>query len=178
VIRTCGIPLGWCACLYCRWAVRLGQDQFSGVLESGAMRKSELHAIPHITLSQQRLKRRTNKGDANLSWRDRVDRRSVARCPTSTHRARWNSLSRCRCSLWRRVTGDRESLLSRSPLDAPADWIDWVNGVRTAGELDGLRKSVNRGMSYGSEDWMMRIANMLQLEFTLHPRGRPRREEC
>src|SRR5205809_8067723 len=72
----------------CRWAVRLGQDQFSGVLESGAMRKSELHAIPRITLSQQRLKRRTNKGDASLSWRDRVDRRSVARCPTSTHRAK------------------------------------------------------------------------------------------
>ena len=59
MIRTCDIPLGWCACLYCRWAVRLGQDQFSGVLESGAMRKSELHAIPRITLSQQRLTKGT-----------------------------------------------------------------------------------------------------------------------
>jgi hypothetical protein len=61
------------------------------------------------------------------------------------------------------------------PLDAPADWIDWVNGAQTAGELDALRKSVNRGAPYGSEDWTMRIANMLELEFTLHPRSR--REE-
>jgi hypothetical protein len=32
------------------------------------------------------------------------------------------------------------------------------------------------GNPYGSEHWTMRIANMLELEFTLHPRGRPRRE--
>ena len=50
------------------------------------------------------------------------------------------------------------------PLDAPADWIDCVNGAQTAGELDALRKSVNRGTPYGSEDWTMRIANMLGLE--------------
>ena len=62
-------------------------------------------------------------------------------------------------------------------LNAPADWIDWVNGGQTAGELDALRKSVNRGTPYGSVDWMMRIANMLQLEFTLHRRGRPRRKK-
>jgi hypothetical protein len=63
------------------------------------------------------------------------------------------------------------------PLDAPADWIDCVNGAQTADELDALRKSVNRGTPYGSEDWTMGIANMLDLEFTLHPRGRRRREK-
>jgi hypothetical protein len=61
-------------------------------------------------------------------------------------------------------------------LDAPAHWIDWVNGAWTAGELDALRKSVNRGTPYGLEHWTMRIANMLGLEFTLHLCGRPRRE--
>ena len=81
------------------------------------------------------------------------------------------------CSLWRRLNGDRESLLSSWPLDTPADWIDWVNGAQTAGELDALRKSVNRGTPYGSKDWAMRIANVLRLEFTLHPCGRPRREK-
>jgi hypothetical protein len=33
----------------------------------------------------------------------------------------------------------------------PADWIDWVNGAQTAGELDAPRKSVNCGTPYGSE---------------------------
>jgi len=51
-----------------------------------------------------------------------------------------------------------------------------MNGAQTAGELDALRKSVNRGTPYGSEDWTIRVANMLALEFTLHPRGRPRSE--
>ena len=71
----------------------------------------------------------------------------------------------------------RGLLLSSWPLDAPADWIDWVNGAQTAGELDAPRKSVNCGTPYGSEDWTMRIASILELEFTLHPRGRPRREK-
>ena len=63
------------------------------------------------------------------------------------------------------------------PLDAPADWIDQVNGGQTAGELESRRKSVNRGTPYGSEHWTMGIANTLELEFTLHPRGRPRRDK-
>ena len=63
------------------------------------------------------------------------------------------------------------------PLDSPADWIGWVHGAQAAGELDVLRKSVNRGKPYGSEHWTMGIANTLELEFTLHPRGRPRRDK-
>ena len=80
------------------------------------------------------------------------------------------------CSLWRRINGDRESVLSSWPVETPKDWIDWVNGPQTAAELEALRKSVSRGAPYGSEDWRIRIANMLHLEFTLHPRGRPRKE--
>ena len=80
------------------------------------------------------------------------------------------------CSLWRRINGDRESVLSSWPVENPTYWIDWVNGRQTAAELDVLRKSVNRGAPYGSEDWRTRIANVLNLEFTLHPRGRPRKE--
>jgi len=57
------------------------------------------------------------------------------------------------CSLWRRLNADRESLLSSWPLDAPAGWIDWVNGAQTAGELHALRKSVNRGNAL----WLRRL---------------------
>jgi hypothetical protein len=50
-----------------------------------------------------------------------------------------------------------------------------VNEPHTAAELDALWKSVNRGAPYGLEDCRKRIANMLNLEFTLHPHGRPSR---
>ncbi|HEV8726036.1 MAG TPA: transposase [Candidatus Binatia bacterium] len=80
------------------------------------------------------------------------------------------------CSLWRRLNGDRESLLSSWPFHTPADWLDSVNVAQTEAELDALRKSVNRGAPYGSEGSKKRIANALRLEYTLRPRGRPRKE--
>jgi len=79
------------------------------------------------------------------------------------------------CSLWRMLTGDRESLMSAWPLDRPENWVDWVNGAQTEADIEALRKCVNRGMLYGSERWKTRIANALGLESSLHPRGRPRK---
>lgn len=80
------------------------------------------------------------------------------------------------CSLWRRLNGDEESLLSAWPIDVPTDWVAWVNQAQSDVELEALRRSVNRGMPYGSDAWQMRMAKKLRLEFTLHPRGRPRKE--
>ena len=80
------------------------------------------------------------------------------------------------CSLWRRVHGDRESLLSDWPFDRPADWVEWVNAAQTEAEIEALRRCVNRGTPYGTETWQTQIAAMLGLKSTLHPRGRPRKQ--
>ncbi len=79
------------------------------------------------------------------------------------------------CSLWRRINGDKESLLCEWPIDMPSNWVGWVNEAQTVAEVKALRSSVNRGTPYGSEEWTMRMAKMFGLEFTLHPRGRPRK---
>ena len=79
------------------------------------------------------------------------------------------------CSLWRRLNGERESLLSDWPLDMPPAWVEWVNAAQTAAEIEALRSCVNRGTPYGSEGWKTRIASALGLRSTLHPRGRPRK---
>lgn len=51
------------------------------------------------------------------------------------------------CSLWRRLHGDGESLLSDWPFDRPADWVEWVNAAQTETqtEIEALRKCVNHG---------------------------------
>jgi REP-associated tyrosine transposase len=49
------------------------------------------------------------------------------------------------CSLWRKLNGDRESLLSEWPLDRPEDWLGWVNKPQTNAEVEALRRCVNRG---------------------------------
>lgn len=79
------------------------------------------------------------------------------------------------CSLWRTLNGDRESLLSAWPLDRPENWVDWVNRTQTDNEVAALRRCVNRGTPYGSENWKNQIAATLGLKYTLQPRGRPRK---
>jgi putative transposase len=67
--------------------------------------------------------------------------------------------------------------LSPWPVDAPADWLRWVNRAETAAELDALRQSTRRGRPFGSPAWQARTAKRLGLESTFRPRGRPRKPE-
>lgn len=85
------------------------------------------------------------------------------------------------CSLAQR-TGhqglDDAPLLSDWPLPRPTGWTRWVNRPQTERELDALRLSVSRGRPFGTDEWQSRTAKRLGLEFTLHPRGRPRKSSA
>ena len=54
-------------------------------------------------------------------------------------------------------------------------WAARVQQPETDSELAALRRSVIRGTPFGGAAWMDRIARKLGLEFTLNPRGRPRK---
>ncbi len=73
-----------------------------------------------------------------------------------------------------RFTGKR-GMLSRLPIDLPANWTKKVDVPLAVAELEKLRKCVNRQAPYGEEAWQKRIAVALDLESTLRPRGRPRK---
>ena len=57
------------------------------------------------------------------------------------------------------------------------DWIEFVNRSESELELDGRRSSAQRGRPFGSEDWVIKIANQLGIESTMNSRGRPNRNE-
>ncbi len=83
-------------------------------------------------------------------------------------------------SLWRRVRWDRRRVewLTRWPL-RPASleaWLALVNEPIQPKELAAIRRCSQRGAPYGSESWSTRMARQLDLQHTLRPRGRPRRE--
>jgi putative transposase len=82
-------------------------------------------------------------------------------------------------SLWRRCCGDpaARALLGAWPVEEPADWVRRVNQAQTQAELEALRRSVIRQRPFGSEAWTRRIAKRLGLEYTLRPRGRPRKKK-
>ena len=65
--------------------------------------------------------------------------------------------------------------LSAWPVVRPRNWLDWVNRPQTKAELEAVRLSVSRGQPFGDESWQRRTAERLGLEFTLNPRGRPRK---
>jgi putative transposase len=81
-------------------------------------------------------------------------------------------------SLWRRRCTDPalRSILTDWPVEEPADWVRRVNQAQTPAELQALRRSVIRGRPFGSELWARRVAKRLGLEYTLRPRGRPRKK--
>jgi putative transposase len=81
-------------------------------------------------------------------------------------------------SLWRREFGDAESrtALSRWPIDVPRDWVSRVNRAERPRELEALRRCVNRGQPFGSEDWVERMTKRFALDSAFRPQGRPRKE--
>ena len=82
-------------------------------------------------------------------------------------------------SLYHRQQGSGDALcrlLHAGPLPLPEDWLEFVNEPQTEAELEALRRSVNRGQPYGTEDWQMRIAKELNLEHTFRKPGRPKKK--
>jgi putative transposase len=82
-------------------------------------------------------------------------------------------------SLWRRQRGDEAARreLADWPVPGPADWLRQVNAVQTEAELAAVRRSVMRGMPFGSASWTERTVRRLGLEWTVRPRGRPKKAD-
>jgi putative transposase len=78
-------------------------------------------------------------------------------------------------SVGRPPRGVARPVLDDGPVPRGRKWLDWVNEPLTEAELEALRQSVARGRPYGTERWQKRAAANLGLEFTLRPRGRPRK---
>jgi putative transposase len=80
-------------------------------------------------------------------------------------------------SLWRRQRGSEEErqLLADWPMPVPRGWIATVNTAQTQKEEAALQESIRRGRPFGDEDWQAATAKRLNLQATLRPRGRPRK---
>ncbi len=57
-----------------------------------------------------------------------------------------------------------------------AGWAEHVNEPQTEAEATSLRRSLERGVPLGDESWTQRVVRRLNLESTVRPRGRPRKE--
>jgi putative transposase len=78
-------------------------------------------------------------------------------------------------SLWHRRHATAVPWLNEWPLAVPENWLKYVNGVETEGELLALRRSLVRGAPYGDEAWEEQTAAALGLQSALRQPGRPRK---
>ena len=53
-------------------------------------------------------------------------------------------------------------------------WVEGVNAVTANIELGNIRDSVRRDRPFGTSAWTLETASVLNLEYSLRPRGRPR----
>jgi len=61
------------------------------------------------------------------------------------------------------------------PVARPESWLDWVNGSMEELEVQRIRQSVNRNAPFGSETWTAVTAELLGLDASLRPIGRPQK---
>ena len=81
----------------------------------------------------------------------------------------WSSLA-IRCG------GKKQLELSNGPISLPKRWrllVDRLSNVPVA----EVETCVQRGRPFGSDNWIVKIAKKLSLESSLHPRGRPKKQE-
>jgi putative transposase len=83
---------------------------------------------------------------------------------------RWSSLGK------RHAEDERVlPLLHPWPIPMPEDWPAQVQQPQTEAELEAVRRCVVRGSPFGNTAWQERTARRLGLEYTLRPRGRPKK---
>ncbi len=64
-------------------------------------------------------------------------------------------------------------LLSMWPVDRPARWLETVNLPQGEAAEKMVKESIKRNRPLGGDGWVRRMAERLNLGYTLRPRGRP-----
>jgi putative transposase len=66
--------------------------------------------------------------------------------------------------------------LSASPAVRRRKWAEKVHQPMKEAVAAAVRRSIETGLPYGDQRWLTRLANKLDLDLTIRPRGRPRKE--
>ena len=69
----------------------------------------------------------------------------------------------------------RAKLLDHWPVDRPRNWLTLVNQPMSETDSRRVRNSLARSRPLGSDSWTKEMAERLGLQYTLRPRGRPKR---
>jgi len=66
--------------------------------------------------------------------------------------------------------------LASNPAARQRRWSAYVHGTPEETELAAIRRSSETGLPYGETAWVNRLCRQLNLDLTIRPRGRPRKD--
>lgn len=92
---------------------------------------------------------------------------------------RANLVARAEDWRWSSARAWRESVrgprVKAGPVARPESWLEWVNGAMEETDVQRIRQSVNRNAPFGSDTWTAVTAELLGLDASLRPIGRPQK---
>ena len=101
--------------------------------------------------------------------------RQVERAPISakitTKAKKWNYSS---LALNSNESGDSVNI-SKWPVTKPIAWNSIVDKKPTDSEMNAWETSLKRGRPFGEKNWLEKTVEILELECTIRPKGRPRK---
>ncbi len=83
---------------------------------------------------------------------------------------RWGS-----CHVRQQMSSELQPLLSDWPIEMPQDWQAWRDERIDPKAMGQIATSLRRSRPLGDAQWTQKIAKRLGLEWTVRPRGRPRK---
>jgi putative transposase len=77
---------------------------------------------------------------------------------------------------WSSAASSSGAALHQWPIPRPQAWAEWVNADEHHEQVEVLRRSVVKGLPFGSEPWTKQMVRRWNLGMTLRERGRPPKE--
>ena len=75
----------------------------------------------------------------------------------------------------RSISHSKESkLITPSPVPLPRNYIKWINEAEQSESLAAIRKSISKGIPYGSDVWRDVMIERYNLKQAMHEPGRPK----
>lgn len=76
-----------------------------------------------------------------------------------------------------RIKNNENLITDEVPILLPDDWYTYINSDEKITDIESIRNCINRQAPLGDKNWKYMVSKKYNLESTINPRGRPKKEE-
>ena len=76
-----------------------------------------------------------------------------------------------------RIKNNENLITDEIPILLPDDWYGYINSDEKITDIESIRNCINRQAPLDDKNWKYMVSKKYNLESTINPRGRPKKEE-